>query len=473
MSQAAGASEPARSTDHRAPRPRANPGYSVARVAFHAAVSVYFRRIEVRNAERVPRTGPVLIVANHPAGLTDAVVLATQLERHVHFLAMSPLFRPWIRGVLMRAIGALPVYRQRDDPSQMHLNDDTFKACHELFDRGGVVLIFPEGHSDEVRRVLQLKTGAARLAIGQSQRGGPAGPLTLVPVGLYFEDRTRFRSEIILSIGEPIPLEPHVARAASEPREAVQALTQLIQARIESLIQVIPEREMEGLVLELEKLYLPELQARGDPRHALELKRRVAACVDFFRRTDPERVVAVARQMKHYLRTLHVLHLHDAAVREIEARGDWRRTHLRRCALALAGLPPAAVGAALHWFPYEACSRAASRFAPHPTSISSAHIVAGLAVFPAWWSLLAAAGWRLTGRSPSGALVILFVVVGLGLFAAAYMRWWERQPGFVRMPVFASSRRHRLLRVALERRELIRIFDQARADFLAREAESR
>ena len=47
----------------------------------------------------------------------DAVVLATRLNRPVHFLAMSPLFRPWLRGVLMRAVGALPVYRQRDDPA--------------------------------------------------------------------------------------------------------------------------------------------------------------------------------------------------------------------------------------------------------------------------------------------------------------------------------------------------------------------
>jgi hypothetical protein len=38
------------------------------------------------------------------------------------------------------------------------------------------------------------------------------------------------------------------------------------------------------------------------------------------------------------------------------------------------------------------------------------------------------------------------------------------------MPLFALSQRRRLARVRLERRELMRIFDRARADFLAGEA---
>ncbi len=448
---------------------RPNPAYAIARASFAALVHLYFRRIEVRNPERLPRRGPVLVVANHPAALTDALVLGTQLWRRVHFLAMSPLFKPWIRGVLMRAVGALPVYRKQDDPTLMHQNDVTFEACHEFFDKGGVVLIFPEGHSDEDRRVTQMKTGAARLALAQEQRGRGGEPLTLLPVGLYFEDRTRFQSEVILSVGEPIPLGSYLARAAHEPREAAQALTQQIQSAIESLIQVIPEPEFGRLVGELEKIYLPELQSRGDLRHALELKRRVSACVDYFRRTDPERVVAVARQLKHYLRTLHALQLHDESLRALNA-GGWRQTHVRRWALAMAGFPLAVAGGALHWLPYEACSMAAQRLAPHPTRISSAHMIVGFVLFPLWWATLAAVTWKLTGWPPERLAVAIGVVAGAGLFAAAFHRWWERQPGFVRLPVYATLRRRRLQRIRLERRELIRIFDQARADFLESEA---
>lgn len=450
----------------RVPRPRPSFVYSLARALFALTVRAYFRRVEVRDLDRLPCSGPLLIVANHPAGLTDPVVLATSFRRPVHFLAMAPLFRPWLRGVLMRAIGALPLYRKRDDATLMHLNDETFRACHEFLDRGGAVAIFPEGHSDLDRGVMEVRTGAARLALAQVQRGDRAGPFTLLPVGLYFEDRTRFQSEVIVSIGEPIALEPHLALAATEPREAVLDLTRVIQAKLESLIQVIPEPEFRQLVVELEKLYLPELQARGDPRHALELKRRVAACVDHFRRADPERVVAVARQLRHYLRGLRALQLHDESVREVRSKGAWRRTQSRRWSVALAGVGPAFLGAAIHWPPARLCSRLALWLAPHPTAISGAQMIAGFVLFPVWWASLTAVAWKLTAWSVERLVAFGVVLMGLGAFATVYMNWWDRQPDLVRLPLFAARRRRQLLRVAVERRELVRIFDRARHDFL-------
>lgn len=454
---------------HRSPPlARVNPSYAIARAIFSAWVHAYFRRIEVRDPDRVPRRGPLLVVANHPAALTDALVLGTQLSRRVHFLAMSPLFKPWLRGVLMRAVGALPIHRKQDDPSPMQQNDLTFQTCHEFFDAGGAVLMFPEGNSDTDRRVTVIKTGAARLALAQVQRGGD--PLTLLPVGIYFENRTRFQSEVIVSVGEPIALAPYAALAAGAPRAAVQELTQHIQRAIESLIQVIPEPEFTQLVQELENIYLAELQSRGDPRHQLELKRRIAACVDYFRRTDPERVVAVGRQLKHYLRTLHALHLHDRSLRELESGQAWRRSHVRRVCFAGLCLPVVLVGSALHWLPFEFCSWVSQKLAPHPTRVSAMHMISGFVVFPSWWLLLTGVEWRLTGWDPPRLALATGVIAATGFVAAWFMRWFEQQPGFVRLPMFALSAHRRLVRVRLERRELIRIFDRARADFLAGEA---
>lgn len=444
--------------------------YHIVRLGFTIAVRTYFRTIHVRNLERLPKHGAVLIAANHPAGFTDALVLATMLPRRVHSLAMSPLFKPWFRGMFLRAMGALPVYRQRDDPTLMAHNEDTFSACHELFDEGGVVLIFPEGHSDTDRRLLELRTGTARMALAQMQRSTARGPLTLLPAGLYFEDRTRFQSEVALTLGAPVDLAPFVEQARTHPREAVQALTAKLREAMELLIPIIPEPEFTRLVNELERLYLMELKSRGDPRHDVELRRRIAACVDWFRIHEPERVITVGRQLAHYLRVMKSLDLHDQAIRELEAGREWRSTHAQRVVIAVLGLPVALVGGALHWLPYELCGWASATLAPRPTQLSTAHILSGFVLFPAWWGLIAFATWRLSGWQPVQLVAAMLVVIGLGVLAASYLRWLEEQPGLLRVPYLASRRRRMLVRVRLERRELMRVFDQAREDFLAGEA---
>src|SRR5262245_25682746 len=128
-----------------------SPVYWAARAVLGGAARVYFRSIDIRRRERVPRAGPLLVVANHPASFTDVIVLGLAIPRHLHFLAMAPIFKPWIRGFALRLCGTLPIYRRKDDPALMQRNDETFRECHAFLDRGGAVLIFPEGTSLEDR----------------------------------------------------------------------------------------------------------------------------------------------------------------------------------------------------------------------------------------------------------------------------------------------------------------------------------
>src|SRR5262245_4904605 len=184
---------------------------------------VFFRRIEVAGRERWPPDGPVLFVLNHPNALIDPLFILCLAPRRVSFLAKAPLFRMPGIGLFVRALDSLPVYRQRDaeDPKK---NRETFDAARALLARGGTLAIFPEGTSHSDPRLRPLKTGAARIALG-------AAPLSIVPAGLHYTDEHTFRSDALLSFGEPIEVAQMAAdRGAGEPpADAVRALT----ARIE------------------------------------------------------------------------------------------------------------------------------------------------------------------------------------------------------------------------------------------------
>ena len=53
--------------------------YRVMRRIIGVALGFYFRHIERFHVERVPVSGPVLIVSNHPGSLTDSFVIGASV----------------------------------------------------------------------------------------------------------------------------------------------------------------------------------------------------------------------------------------------------------------------------------------------------------------------------------------------------------------------------------------------------------
>lgn len=142
------------------------------------------------HGRRPPGDGPLLLMANHPNSLVDAVLVSAVAGRGVRFLAKAPLFDLKRIGWLLRAVGALPVYRRQDDATAVGQNAHTFKAVFEAFSKGAAIGIFPEGISHNEPALGRLKTGSARMALGFARREGRTIPL--VPVGFVLRTRRGF-----------------------------------------------------------------------------------------------------------------------------------------------------------------------------------------------------------------------------------------------------------------------------------------
>jgi 1-acyl-sn-glycerol-3-phosphate acyltransferase len=188
-----------------------------------AAAFAYYR-IEYAGTP-VPRVGPALLVANHPNSLLDPMLVVAAAGRRVRFLAKAPLFTDPKTGFLVRAAGAIPVYRRADDPAQMERNVDAFRAVHEAIASGDAVGIFPEGLSHSEPSLASLKTGAARMALGAYAIAGRTFPI--VPVGLVFRQKDVFRSRALVVRGEAVTWDD-LARRGQEDGEAVRDLTDRI-----------------------------------------------------------------------------------------------------------------------------------------------------------------------------------------------------------------------------------------------------
>ena len=180
-----------------------------------------FYRLSV-DGPAVPPHGPVLIVANHPNSLADPMIVAGVTGRRVRFLAKAPLFTDRKVGWVVKAAGAIPVYRRQDDPTAMGHNRDVFEAVIGELANGAAIGIFPEGTSHSEPSLAELKTGTARMAMGTYEKTSRTFPI--IPVGIVPERKERFRSEMRVVLGEPVAWDD-LAERGSEDRDAVRELT--------------------------------------------------------------------------------------------------------------------------------------------------------------------------------------------------------------------------------------------------------
>ena len=199
------------------------------------AMRVYFRRVEVVGIDKVPRTTPVIFVLNHPNALVDPAFLLSLAPRRVSFLAKSPLFRMPVLGYFVRAMDSLPVYRQQDEGEDVSKNREMFVAARKLLARGGTIGICPEGVSHDEPRLRPIKTGAARIALGAVSTGEVA-ELKIVPAGLYYTSKTKFRSAVLLYFGNPIEVAPvEMEPDGNPPRAAVRELSDRIESALREI----------------------------------------------------------------------------------------------------------------------------------------------------------------------------------------------------------------------------------------------
>ena len=206
------------------------------------AAAVRALRLDVRYdaaaLARIPKTGPVVVVANHPYGVLDGIVISWLIEKvRSDFVVLT-------NAVLMRAQEVqdfiLPIDFSGTDEA-LQINIRSRAAAREKLERGGCVVVFPAGAvstaPDRLGRrpaidgrwqpfVAQLiqrsKATVAPLWFGgqNSRLFQIASHLsqTLRISLIFHEVKSRIGAELPVAVGEPIPFE---RLAALKDRQAL------------------------------------------------------------------------------------------------------------------------------------------------------------------------------------------------------------------------------------------------------------
>ena len=113
-------------------------------------------RAKVYDRDRLPATGPVIVVSNHLSHL-DPPLLSRTCSRHVAWMAKEELYQ-WPLGWYLNKVAAFPVKRGSGDRTAL-------RRAFEILEGGDVLGIFPEGHRSEDGRLMVGEDGVGLIAM--------------------------------------------------------------------------------------------------------------------------------------------------------------------------------------------------------------------------------------------------------------------------------------------------------------------
>ncbi len=206
------------------------PAWRFVWLVLYYPVSGLFR-LRYRHIERMPQTGPVIMVTNHVSHVDPFLVAKFVLDaaRVPRVLAKESIFDVPVVGPAMRAMGHIPVKRGSVDARQ------SLAAAVAALGDGRVIVLHPEGTvtRDPAGWPMAGKTGAARL--WTLAPDVPVVPLAQWGVQEQFDlyrKKVRLipRPRHVISVGEPVDLSAFRDR---EPTTAVlREMTDVIMRRL-------------------------------------------------------------------------------------------------------------------------------------------------------------------------------------------------------------------------------------------------
>ncbi len=191
--------------------------------------------VRIEGLENIPKTGSVLLAANHISNL-DPVVAGAWItlglrRRRIHWLGKREVFDWPVIGWASAHGGVHPVNRGNADV-------ESFRLATRILELGYVLFVFPEGTRSPTGELQEAKDGTAMLAMRTGAR--------IVPIGINETDAVWRKGQklpspfprrtVTVRIGESFSIED-VVPEGTDRRASKGIVTAALMHRIASLLE--------------------------------------------------------------------------------------------------------------------------------------------------------------------------------------------------------------------------------------------
>ncbi len=200
------------------------PEYIVRLVMLVVTRVVY--RLKVRGDEHLPTDGAAILVCNH-VSFIDAVILGVCSPRPMVFLMDHRIFKTPGIGWFFRAVKAIPIAPQKEDPQAY---EQAFDRAREVLRNGDLLCLFPEGAITKDGRMQPFKAGIMKILASD--------PVPVIPAALHNLWGSSFSRIDGAAMARPLRrgLFNRIGLVVGEPLSPETVTPEALQVRVQALL---------------------------------------------------------------------------------------------------------------------------------------------------------------------------------------------------------------------------------------------
>ena len=337
------------------------------------------------------------------------------------------------------------MFRIQEGYSEIKKNDKSFEECRQLLSDNKTILLFPEALCVSERRLRPLKKGLARIVFQTGEAIDFKKDILVIPVGLNYEDPTRFRSRINIDIGKPVSVLEHTNDFKGDKVRTINRFTKMLEEKMYGHVSAIINPENDKLVGNLEEIYttqwlLDKKVDAKDPELRYRASREMIDMVNVIDEQRPEMIVSLKEAVGPYVKGLHACHLRDHLLREENVNRMNILSFLKEYAVIYLGMPVYLLGLLLNFPPYYLIKKFSDRKVKKPEFYASFRSYLSLMAWQAYMLIQLVIVGLITRSWPFVAIYALMIIVS-GVYVLSFYPTMRKI--FGRWRLLRMVRKHR------------------------------
>ena len=272
-----------------------------------------YRKVEYWGKEHIPRDGAIIYAPNHVNTLMDPLAVLAIDQNAKVFVARADIFRNPLILKFLTFLKMLPIHRKRDGVATLAKNEEISDIVVDVLQDGVPFCILPEGTHRAMHSLMPLVKGIFRIALQANDTFGDKMPVYLVPVGVEYGHFFRYRSSILVQIGEPINVTQFVRENSNMTvPQQIHSLRDNLSQRMKDLILHIKDDLWYLSTFALAQLYGKEQQQslkleKNSLMSRLLAAKKTVQVVNSFLESNPEETQRLLRLADDFARQREAL----------------------------------------------------------------------------------------------------------------------------------------------------------------------